>query len=88
MPKAWILKEVRLAPLTGVEIVDANGNICRRLHHVYQCPYCGAVFVSTLGGKYKFRKCRQCNHQVSPCPDKITDIAYLPEGIDHIPDEK
>lgn len=78
----WILKERNLAPLSNIIMEDMNGNIRRRIYNTYECPYCRETI--TCMNKLNIRKCRFCNHPVSPYKGDVTDIIYLPEGVESI----
>ena len=80
----WILKERNLAPLTNVITINADGNIRRHIRNTYECPYCHETYTCTMTNKFDVRKCRYCNHRVSPYKGDTTDIIYLPEGVEDI----
>ncbi len=82
--QSWILKERNLAPLTNVITLDMNGNVRRRIYNTYECPYCHKTVTCTLTNKFNSRKCRYCNHPVSPYKGDTTDIIYLSKGVEDI----
>ena len=84
--QSWILNKRELAPLSNTAItLDINGNVRRHIYNTYECPYCHTTVTCTLTNKLDFRKCRYCHHPVSPYKGDITDIIYLPEGVENIP---
>ncbi len=83
--QSWMLNKRELAPLSNVVTMNTEGNIRRRIYNTYECPYCHKTITCTLTNKFTMRKCRYCNHPVSPYKGDVTEIIYLPEGVEDIP---
>lgn len=77
--KEWILKEKAFVPLPDVVNVDDDGNVLRKVNYVYECPYCHETITCRLSNKLTIRKCRFCNHSVSPYKGEIVDTIWIPE---------
>lgn len=84
----WILKERKLLPLENVTLGDCKGNIQRKIKNIYECPYCHKEIEFLTNATAKLaRKCRFCNHNVSPFKGNVDDTIWLPEGVDVLPDD-
>lgn len=79
---AWVLKEQKLAPLGNVTTVNEKGYILRHIRNVYECPYCHRTYECILTNKFDIRKCRWCNHSVSPYKGDTTCEIWLPKGAE------
>lgn len=82
--QSWILKERHLAPLSNVTLHDTKGNVLRHIRNTYECPYCHKTVTPTATNRFDVRKCRYCNHPVSPYKGDITDTIFLPVGVEDI----
>lgn len=78
--KSWILKETKLLPVSNNYILaDDMGKIKRRVQYIYECPYCHQTFACQLNNEMTFRKCRACNHPVSPYRGEIVNEVFVDE---------
>ena len=82
---SWILHKRELAPLSNIITSDANGNIRRIIYNTYECPYCHKTYKCTISNEFDVRKCRWCNHPVSPYKGDTTYEIWLPKGVDEVP---
>ena len=81
----WILKERKLLPLGNTRLCNPDGLYQRIIRNIYECPYCHAETYSALTNKCNSRKCRFCNHPVSPYTGDTTEQIWLPDGVDTLP---
>ena len=83
--ESWILRERKLLPLGNRRLCNEDGLFQRVIRNIYECPYCHKEIYSNFTNKCNSRKCRFCNHPVSPYKGDTTEQIWLPEDVDTLP---